>query len=431
MNINIKNNSELFRKIRIISRSSENTINANSGDNPTLVIDSTNNLSVCLSPRITVPISCDPASTSIYFFSFDGGYDLEVNGVLHRTANSDLGYYIRRTFNDELGARNDGFLEIYNNSTEPFRIRLIPDGMVPLPDIDRESNPSLFIDEDGVISFCLIPIEVCQPSDPHTFNFEQSLWELDDNYGYGLYLKDSYNEIVRFSIPSMSNLDSGKSVFSIGDLFERLNGFEINIESDVDYYPETCKSSNHQGTYYVRQLVQTWENYHVIGSFYVEIDGVKTFLQGSQRSFQHKGSQLTLKEVIKPYYEDVVAFLQSFGIDATYDPNYWGSYNSGGILITRTQEQYENIKFGSENGYDLLFDGYSEPACIEFKTFEELENGPASVTISANMFGESMENSYTILCSHVPEEPDEINIMQFFGFTQDVVLKSCFGEMPS
>ena len=314
-----------------------------------------------------------------------------------------------------------------------FRVLIQHDGFKSNPpemlDVGEDFNESYsYSSESGTISFNLEGT-ACKPSQPHTFNFEQGLWELDAFKNYRIYLKQD-GEILDLPAKLYDDIDSpGKVLLTVSDLLTNLRGFHTSNDSEIDLNPSTCKTYQYEGTYYVRQLVQTWENYHVIGSFYVEKDGVKEYLQGSQRSFQHKGSQLTLKEVLEPYYQSVATFLRSFGVDATYDPNFWGSYNSGGVKVIRNTE--DNIKFGSETGYDLLFDGYSDAVCTSYKSFEELENGPATVTISANTFGDPMLNEITILCSHEPEDPSDINLMQYFGFNEDIVLKSCFGEVPS
>lgn len=426
MQFNIKNKTQEFQRIRLIPRSPQSNIVLGLEEvNPTLSIAPDKILSVCLAPTVTS--KCEGA----LFYCDTGGvwgdFTLTVNGTSYQPYSPELDNIL-------LVDNQGGELHfVWTNLTSDFLQVEIKNARLFPSDYGWGSfNATREVDFDtGSVSFCLSPDNVCQPTQPHTFLFEQGLWLLDGTKDYKIYLKQD-NEI--FGIPAKIYDDisnPGKVALTVSDLLTNLQGFHTENLADFDLNPSTCKSYQYEGTYYVRQLVQSWENYHVIGSFYVEKDGVRDYLQGSQRTFQHKGSQLTLKEVIKPYYESVAAFLRSYGLNAVYDPNFWGSYNSGGVKVIRDNDEYDKIKFGSETGYDLLFDGYSDSVCTEYKSFEELENGPAKVIISANTIGEPMINEITILCSHEPDDPStEVNLMQYFGFFDDVVLKSCLGSVP-
>lgn len=280
------------------------------------------------------------------------------------------------------------------------------------------------------LTFCLSEDLACRSSAPYTINTSQTIYKLDPSKEYYMYLEDSLGDIVQLDVNNLIELDNNEYAFTV-DSLPSPYGFYNEVQSNVELRPYTCKESNYQGDFYVRQLVTSWDNHHVVGSFYVSINGVKEYLPDSQRSFQHKGTATTLRDLLTPYYQNIVAFLQSHGVNAVYDTNMWGSYNTGGIKVTMNEEQQNTIQFGTETGYDLLFDGYLQSTCILFQTFDEIDNGPATVTIHPISNGDPGKNVYTLLSSYVPPEPDRANILTLIGLPENKQLTSCYNEMPS
>ena len=97
---------------------------------------------------------------------------------------------------------------------------------------------------------------------------------------------------------------------------------EVDTPDSMDY--DSCSSYSIEGLFYVKQLVQTWYDGSYVGPFYVEINGEKTYLEYSSRSFVHSGYSDQLKIALAPYYLSIETFLKTHGIDAEYDPDSWG-----------------------------------------------------------------------------------------------------------
>ena len=321
-------------------------------------------------------------------------------------------------------------LNFKNLSDSIKRIRLIPKGN----NLEGASanigvdNPTLDINENGEVTFCLAPSDICISSPPYIFNTENTivkvpsdaspvLYVLDEEYGYvdTIY---SYADIM---------LANEERAFHVSALSVP-NSLLVEVDTSVSIGYDSCSSYSIEGLFYVKQHVQTWYNHSLIGPFYVEINGEKTYLEFSSRSFEHDGSSEQLKSVLAPYYLSIETFLKTHGIDAKYDPDSGGSYDTGGVLVKLTQEQitYINIGTDSSDDYDLHLDGYFQSVCQQYKTFEELENSPATITLKPINYGSESRSSFTLLANHVSDNPDEINILTLLGVTEDIDMQTCF-----
>ena len=89
---------------------------------------------------------------------------------------------------------------------------------------------------------------------------------------------------------------------------------------------------------------------------------------------------------------------------------------------------YSSHGTGPSTSYELFLQGYFDNTCVQYKTFEELENSPATLTFTPNTNGMESKKNYTILVNHVPDNPDEINILTLLGVTEDIDMQTCFGS---
>ncbi len=136
-----------------------------------------------------------------------------------------------------------------------------------------------------------------------------------------------------------------------------------------------------------------------------------------------------LRTLLAPYYLSIETFLKTHGIDAKYDPDRANPYGAAGaVLVKLTQEQrtYINIGTDSSTDYHLHLDGYFQNVCQQYKTFEELENSPATITLKPINYGNESRSSFTLLANHVSDNPDEINILTLLGVTEDIDMQTCF-----
>ena len=412
---------------------------------------------------VNPPISCAGAITTVTLtkFSNQGKYSFYIND--HLVLDLSMPFYSpdNKTFTqvladldvrlellnsdytealpDENGNVYGEMIRLTNYSKVDIRIRIDIDTNDPndVPEQLDSFNITVSIHDripsgNGVrVLFCLAPdINACVALPPANFNLDKTLYKLDKNKEYFLYYKDVEGNLQQNRVYPSVRVGDDEFVFSIKD-FPDLDGFYINYDSETETAPETCKEHVYEGHYYVKQLVQYWENDHFVGAFYVEVNGERNYLQNSSTNFPHKGTSTTLRELLKPYYEDIAQFLRSFGVDAVYDPVYWGSYNTGGILIKLTQVQYDTIKFRTDTGYSLMLDGYTPSTCISFTSFEELENGPSDLSISPFIEGELGKTEYTLLGRYNPPEQNRSNILGILGITRDINIASCFKNMPA
>lgn len=295
------------------------------------------------------------------------------------------------------------------------------------------NNPN----QEGVFSdpveeqFNVLFTEVeCINSLPYTFNTESTIVKVPSDASPVLYVLDKeYGYVDTIYSNADIMLANEERAFHVSDLsVPNSLSVEVDTPDSMDY--DSCSSYSIEGLFYVDQLVQTWYDHSRIGPFYVEINGEKTYLESSSRSFIYSGSRDQLKIALAPYYLSIETFLKTHGIDAKYDPDSWGSYNTGGVLVKLTQEQGTHINIGtdSSNDYQLRLDGYFQNVCQQYKTFEELENSPATITLKPINYGSEQRSSFTLLANHVPDNPDEINILTLLGVTEDIDMQTCFGS---
>lgn len=154
----IKNKSN--QNVRLehrINPNNQNLIRIVLSENPTVIEISQNSNGVCLAAQSTPPISCDGASNQQYFRSIGGFWDMELNGVFHKSSVGLLQNYINEHFSDTLAVGYDGFIYIGNISNINQRVRFIP---VENTNYFEPSENSTFMEhEDGSLTFCLSAYE--------------------------------------------------------------------------------------------------------------------------------------------------------------------------------------------------------------------------------------------------------------------------------
>lgn len=160
----IQNQENISHRLKFVPES-ETSFIPNSADNPSFMPYEDGSFSFCLAPPSSL-ISCDGATSEIYFPNFSGIWNIEIDGELHLTAGLYVAPYLRENFAHIFEANDDGFMGISNKDSLPHRIKLIPieDDAYSSP----SNNPSFMEHEDGSISFCLIPqrfVISCTPSD--------------------------------------------------------------------------------------------------------------------------------------------------------------------------------------------------------------------------------------------------------------------------
>ncbi|WP_454667889.1 hypothetical protein [Acinetobacter calcoaceticus] len=103
------------------------------------------------------PISCAGATPSIYFPTFNGIWNIEVDGILFKnTLNDSLAHFINSTegLKEKLSGFEDEFLEIVNKLERDVRVKLIPimNNSYAYP----ERNPTFMVaNAENELTFCL------------------------------------------------------------------------------------------------------------------------------------------------------------------------------------------------------------------------------------------------------------------------------------
>lgn len=112
----------------------------------------------CADPEIPT-ISCEGATTDIYFEDFRGNWNIEIDGVLHETRGDSVGYYISENLAGILESVYAGqfVLFLVNAKSQNLRIKLIPLSDDTYTYVPTENNPTLLEHEDGSLTFCLAP----------------------------------------------------------------------------------------------------------------------------------------------------------------------------------------------------------------------------------------------------------------------------------
>ena len=452
--VNIANTTMTSKKIKIEAIGHDRIYACLDKDPSATFIN--NVYSTCLSP-VVVPDICENATPIVGLYIPDISYSTEWKLVDANTEEVLLQEAITASYQDEairnivdtINNSNIGLLASYiYDDGSPFSIKNISDSNITLrfelinesenfSDIsqyyndwnDIEENPSFTQVTNTLVEFCLTTDpDRCISSPPYTFNTENTIVKVPHNTSLLMYVLDKeYGDIYSIHSYADNKIVNEEIAFHVSDLSVP-EGLIVEVDTSVPSDIESCSSYSIEGTFYVDQHVSTWYDSARIGLFYVEINGQKTYLENSSRSFEHNGSSTELKTVLAPYYLSIETFLKTHGIDAEYDPDSWGSYNTGAILVKLTQEQGTYISIGTDSStdYDLLLEGYFYSECIQYKTFEELENGPATITLKPINYGSEYRSSFTLLANHVPDNPDEINILTLLGVTEDIDMQTCF-----
>ena len=157
--VEIKNNSN--QDVRFEHQfipDTQNQIRVVLSGNPTVISFNANRSGACLSAKLAPPISCEGASNLQYFKSISGFWDMELNGVFHKSSVDILPNYINDHFSDQISVGYDGFIYLGNISNNDLRIRFIP---VTNASYSEPSENSTFMEhEDGSLTFCLSAYEV-------------------------------------------------------------------------------------------------------------------------------------------------------------------------------------------------------------------------------------------------------------------------------
>lgn len=156
--VEIKNNSN--QDVRFEHQfipDTQNQIRVVLSGNPTVISFNANRSGACLSAKLAPPISCEGASNLQYFKSISGFWDMELNGVFHKSSVDILPNYINDHFSDQIAVGYDGFIYLGNISNNDLRIRFIP---VTNASYSEPSENSTFMEhEDGSLTFCLSAFE--------------------------------------------------------------------------------------------------------------------------------------------------------------------------------------------------------------------------------------------------------------------------------
>lgn len=440
----LKNKSTIDKKIIVEPIPLQQILLSN--QNPSLrLIDS--KAVFCLTPPPS-SISCEGAIYSItleslYPIVFDTentvivtvkkGSEIRNHEFQYVDGGSVFGDFWNSYFNDWVELITSDYVTFSNKVAEHVEISIQSARLLnpPYPSQleSAEVNPTSKI-IDGVMSFCLAPpnTDICISSPPYIFNTENTIVKVPSGASPVLYVLDKeYGYVDTIHSYAGVKLANEERAFHVSDLSVPNSLLvEVDTPDSMDY--DSCSSYSIEGLFYVDQLVQTWTDGLYVGPFYVEINGEKTYLESSSRSFEHGGSYDNLRTLLAPYYLSIETFLKTHGIDAKYDPDSGGSYNTGAILVKLTQEQGTHINIGtdSSNAYQLRLDGYFQNVCQQYKTFEELENSPATITLKPINFGNESRSSFTLLANHVSDNPDEINILTLLGVTEDIDMQTCF-----
>ena len=412
--------------------------------------------STCLSSFVK-PDNCENATSTVGLYIPDIRYSTEWKLVDANTEEVLLQEAITANYQDEaiwniVDTINNSDIGVFASyiydDGSPFSIKNISDSNISLrfelyndsekfSDISQyyndwtniEENPSFIHINNMSVEFCLTSDpNRCINSLPYTFNTENTIVKVPSDASPVLYVLDKeYGYVDTIYSYADIMLANEERAFHVSALSVP-NSLLVEVDTSVSSYYDSCSSYNFEGVFYVDQRVSTWTDGLYVGRFYIEINGEKTYLENSSRSFVHSGSRSQLKIALAPYYLSIETFLKTHGVDAEYNPDSWGSYNTGAIIVKLTQEQRTYINIGTDpsTNFELFLQGYFESVCQQYKTFEELENSPATITLRPINYGSESRSSFTLLANHVPDNPDEINILTLLGVTEDIDMQTCF-----
>lgn len=162
MKIKIKNISGTNQ--RLLFRPNSPNANVNIIDpthNPTLGFEESGSFYFCLAPTNNI-ISCDGATTEAWFTNGSGAFHITVNGQFYENPdNWWVNYMINQIpeLDVIIGYGGEGGFIIFNKSSDFLRIKLEPVGGDVWGIYEENNNPTIDISDDGVIQFCLAPID--------------------------------------------------------------------------------------------------------------------------------------------------------------------------------------------------------------------------------------------------------------------------------
>lgn len=270
----------------------------------------------------------------------------------------------------------------------------------------------------------------CQTSAPHTISFDNTIFAVDSDKTYKLYFRNQDGEILSTPVnqDGVDNQFGNNKFISLARL-PAPNGMGFSLSNNDESIPEYCNSFEYVSNCYLTQNVGSWVSGNSVGNAFVAVDGVTYNEADEGLGLNHSfgfSSAVELKAVLAPYYTGIATFLQNHGVNAEYDADIWGSYNTGGIRIIRTQAELSTITIGSESGQDLSL-GINEEAstCVGVIPFAELPNGPNTLTITPFADGTPAPNTYTLLANYSPMD-GSINVLAHIGVTEDIVINTCF-----
>lgn len=268
----------------------------------------------------------------------------------------------------------------------------------------------------------------CQTSAPRTLDFENTIYSVDSDNEYRLYYSNQNGDISSTDViqEGVDNEFGNNKYISLASLIPP-NGVGFSLSNNDDSIPNYCNSFEYVCDCYLTQNVTDWVSGSSVGNVFVIVDGVTYNEVDAGLGLNHTfvfTSAAELKIALEPYYTGIATFLQNLGVNAEYDPDMFGSYNTGGIRIIRSES--ELITIGSEGEQDLSL-GINEEVstCVSVIPFNELPNGPNILTITPISYGTPAPNTYTLLSNYSPLD-GSINVLAHIGVTEDIVINTCF-----
>ncbi|MCH7381359.1 hypothetical protein [Acinetobacter higginsii] len=150
-------NTQNNRRIKLIKTP---TSVVDIGQQQGAVVDQSDYVGICLSPQSNL-ISCDGATPRAKFTD-DGVFDISVNGVLYENPSSLTCRQMVNNFPalaQLINVNGDGDANFINLTQNDLRITLDPLRTNNVEIHPENNNPTITIDSDDVITFCLAPLE--------------------------------------------------------------------------------------------------------------------------------------------------------------------------------------------------------------------------------------------------------------------------------
>lgn len=201
-------------------------------------------------------ISCDGATTEAWFTNGSGPFHITVDGeFFENPSNWGVGYMINQI--PKLAAilygEGDGGFRFFNKSPKFLRIKLEPIQSDVWGIKAGNNNPTIDINDDGVIQFCLAPAE-CN-STAVTFKILQS-WNGINESGYEKSIKlydATTNQLLAFGEAPILEDD--------GDYSNIIPDFVLNANTgNHDFYVEHYTDSNYDPVLIIRSTASVCRN---------------------------------------------------------------------------------------------------------------------------------------------------------------------------